>query len=56
MSATEYDAARFCGRCRNQSAKVHIRLLPSVVEVGCLECDAEYELPRYASGATKTSA
>lgn len=56
MSTTEYDAVRFCSRCRSQIAKVHIRVLSDVVELGCLECDAEYNLPKYASGATKTSA
>lgn len=50
MGATDYDATRFCSRCHNQTAKVHVRVHQFVIDVSCYDCHADYQLPRFYAG------
>lgn len=37
---------RRCREC-HADAKVHVYVLPTTVEIKCLDCGAEYSLPRF---------
>jgi len=47
MSATEYDADRYCNRCEAQ-ARVHLVIERRLVEITCRVCGSQYELERYS--------
>jgi hypothetical protein len=46
MSNTGYDVIRRCREC-HADTKVNVYVLPTVVEIKCRICGAEYQLPRF---------